>query len=205
MVQLRKLKLENWLVIVGAFLGSLAMMIPMYSCSHADYSWDINGNYVIFGEKYYSLVFFADLYPFPVLLHLFFIVIILGSILNNYMKSNLLKVFPLVFSAILIVLIFLDYFYVRDNSSYRYDSVVDYTIGFYVFLIAIISLFIGGFLIYFNTKNLQSEKLDNNLVSKVSDYKNDNETIIIPASCPHCKNPNSKKIRICEWCGNQII
>jgi hypothetical protein len=27
----------------------------------------------------------------------------------------------------------------------------------------------------------------------------------IPDTCPHCKNPNSKKIRLCEWCGNQII
>ena len=22
--------------------------------------------------------------------------------------------------------------------------------------------------------------------------------------CPHCKNPNTKRIRLCEWCGNQI-
>jgi len=27
----------------------------------------------------------------------------------------------------------------------------------------------------------------------------------IPDTCPHCKNPNSKKIRLCEWCGNQIV
>ena len=27
----------------------------------------------------------------------------------------------------------------------------------------------------------------------------------IPANCPHCKNPNTKKIRLCEWCGNQIV
>jgi transposase-like protein len=27
----------------------------------------------------------------------------------------------------------------------------------------------------------------------------------IPETCPHCKNPNSKRIRLCEWCGNQII
>jgi hypothetical protein len=26
----------------------------------------------------------------------------------------------------------------------------------------------------------------------------------IPDNCPHCKNPNTKKIRLCEWCGNQI-
>ena len=29
--------------------------------------------------------------------------------------------------------------------------------------------------------------------------------IQIPAICPNCKNPNTKKIRLCEWCGNQII
>lgn len=29
--------------------------------------------------------------------------------------------------------------------------------------------------------------------------------IIIPDSCPHCKSPNIKKIRLCEWCGNQIV
>lgn len=23
--------------------------------------------------------------------------------------------------------------------------------------------------------------------------------------CPHCKNPNSKFVRECEWCGNQMI
>ncbi len=31
------------------------------------------------------------------------------------------------------------------------------------------------------------------------------ETLIIPEICPHCKSPNSKKIRLCEWCGSQII
>lgn len=32
-----------------------------------------------------------------------------------------------------------------------------------------------------------------------------NVNISIPDTCPHCKNPNSKKIRLCEWCGNQIV
>ncbi len=26
----------------------------------------------------------------------------------------------------------------------------------------------------------------------------------IPAVCPNCKNPNSKRERLCEWCGGQI-
>jgi hypothetical protein len=35
--------------------------------------------------------------------------------------------------------------------------------------------------------------------------QNIGQEIIIPDTCPHCKNPNTKKIRLCEWCGNQII
>jgi uncharacterized membrane protein YhaH (DUF805 family) len=29
-------------------------------------------------------------------------------------------------------------------------------------------------------------------------------TMVIPDVCQHCKNPNTKRIRLCEWCGNQI-
>ena len=35
--------------------------------------------------------------------------------------------------------------------------------------------------------------------------ENINQNIIIPDTCPHCKNPNTKKTRLCEWCGSQII
>jgi hypothetical protein len=35
--------------------------------------------------------------------------------------------------------------------------------------------------------------------------QNITQSIIIPDTCPHCKNPNTKKIRLCEWCENQII
>jgi hypothetical protein len=27
----------------------------------------------------------------------------------------------------------------------------------------------------------------------------------IPSTCPNCKNPNTKGIRICEWCGSQMV
>jgi hypothetical protein len=26
-----------------------------------------------------------------------------------------------------------------------------------------------------------------------------------PVICPHCKSPNTKRTRLCEWCGNQIV
>ncbi len=38
----------------------------------------------------------------------------------------------------------------------------------------------------------------NKLINKIPD-------IDIPETCPHCKNPNTKKMRECEWCGSQII
>lgn len=41
--------------------------------------------------------------------------------------------------------------------------------------------------------------------NKAADNKTDKNQFFIPDSYPHCKNPNSKRIRSCEWCGNQII
>lgn len=32
-----------------------------------------------------------------------------------------------------------------------------------------------------------------------------NQNTAIPEICPHCKNPNIKQIRLCEWCGSQIV
>ena len=34
--------------------------------------------------------------------------------------------------------------------------------------------------------------------------RGDNEQNTIPDQCPHCKNPNTKKLHLCEWCGSQI-
>ena len=38
----------------------------------------------------------------------------------------------------------------------------------------------------------------------IRDNQNNIETLVSEI-CPHCKNPNTKRIRLCEWCGNQII
>jgi hypothetical protein len=40
--------------------------------------------------------------------------------------------------------------------------------------------------------------------SKIEQNVDINLDFEIPDTCPHCKNPNIKKIRLCEWCGNQI-
>ncbi len=29
--------------------------------------------------------------------------------------------------------------------------------------------------------------------------------VVMPDICPHCKNPNTRKTRLCEWCGSQIV
>lgn len=46
----------------------------------------------------------------------------------------------------------------------------------------------------------------NMMSSELGNLKNlKNETnLLIPENCPHCKNPNTKRIRLCEWCGSQI-
>lgn len=43
-------------------------------------------------------------------------------------------------------------------------------------------------------------------INEIHNSLNDSKQIqSIPDTCPHCKNPNSKQIRICEWCGGQIV
>ncbi len=67
-------------------------------------------------------------------------------------------------------------------------------------IIAFISLWLISFFVEGNSKNNTNEN-DINLsnISSVNDGK-----IEIPNTCPHCKNPNTKQIRTCEWCGSQI-
>jgi len=45
-----------------------------------------------------------------------------------------------------------------------------------------------------NKKRIEQEKIK----------KEQGKQIIIPDTCPHCKNPNTKKLQVCEWCGNEI-
>ena len=50
---------------------------------------------------------------------------------------------------------------------------------------------------------LASQSADN--IPIIDTMATNNTQVIIPETCPHCKNPNTKRIRLCEWCGNQII
>jgi hypothetical protein len=49
---------------------------------------------------------------------------------------------------------------------------------------------------------LASQSADN--IPIIDTMASNNSQVIIPDTCPHCKNPNTKRIRLCEWCGNQI-
>ena len=49
---------------------------------------------------------------------------------------------------------------------------------------------------------LASQSTDN--IPIIDTMVTNNTQVIIPDTCPHCKNPNTKRIRLCEWCGNQI-
>ena len=58
-------------------------------------------------------------------------------------------------------------------------------------------------------RKLNSVK-NNNILAKHSEFSEKTEqpateNIVILDTCPHCKNPNTKRIRLCERCGNQII
>ena len=72
-------------------------------------------------------------------------------------------------------------------------------------LILVISL-IGIFIISGMQKNPTAVAIANYLNENQDNSEMPiNITTEIPDTCPHCKNPNTKKIRLCEWCGNQII
>ena len=43
-------------------------------------------------------------------------------------------------------------------------------------------------------KNTRNTELDN------VTYEYD-----MPGTCPHCKNPNTKGLQVCEWCGREVF
>jgi hypothetical protein len=62
------------------------------------------------------------------------------------------------------------------------------------------------FVIFYRKRKKTMEREINRIINESEiQITQDEQQIIIPDKCPHCKNPNTKKIRLCEWCGNQII
>jgi len=68
---------------------------------------------------------------------------------------------------------------------------------FFIFVIFVILLF--RYFIKKGKEDLANKEVKGDKTTK------DVSISSIPDFCPHCKNPNSKKIRICEWCDTQII
>ena len=65
----------------------------------------------------------------------------------------------------------------------------------------LIAIILVIFFIRKGSKDMKNSKADNrNNTSRL----NTENKIQIPDICPHCKNLNTKRIRLCEWCGNQI-
>ena len=55
-----------------------------------------------------------------------------------------------------------------------------------------------------------SEKSDNiygaYILSDINTIDNSNNIeTLVSEICPNCKNPNTHNLKICEWCGNQIV
>ena len=63
-------------------------------------------------------------------------------------------------------------------------------------------LLIGVFIVVFRRNRVRT-RIKNKEFEKEDESRLD--SAIIPSACPHCKNPNANRIRICEWCGHKII
>jgi predicted Zn-ribbon and HTH transcriptional regulator len=55
-----------------------------------------------------------------------------------------------------------------------------------------------------NACGLKFDPKDFQHTNQAPTSSNITQNIKIPDTCPHCKNSNTKRIRLCEWCGNQI-
>ena len=61
-----------------------------------------------------------------------------------------------------------------------------------------------GLIIYIVARKPISESSNLNNNNNFEFNQSVNQQVDIPGICPHCKNLNAKKIRLCEWCGGQI-
>lgn len=99
-------------------------------------------------------------------------------------------------------------YYKKTITMVGFDTAVILIIMFMGLGVAEILILTTFVFFIFIIRKIMSKK--KNIVNQEMPRKFDSEktqetTLIIPDSCPYCKNSNSKKIRLCEWCGNQII
>jgi phage shock protein C len=69
-------------------------------------------------------------------------------------------------------------------------------------LFVVFTLIYGlGIIIYLICLIVLSLQVNKN--NEIRRSEQDNK-IDISDTCPHCKSPNTKKLSVCEWCGNEI-
>jgi hypothetical protein len=62
-----------------------------------------------------------------------------------------------------------------------------------------------GVLLYINAKKPNRDQSEINNRTNNNNYSQRSINMVnLPDNCPHCKSPNTKRIRLCEWCGSQI-
>jgi len=89
--------------------------------------------------------------------------------------------------------------YIINDSKKRNMSGVWSLLGFLLGLIGLLIYIIARKPIATQQNTFQTNQFAS------STFQATTENVTIPEFCPHCKNPNTKRIRLCEWCGNQII
>ena len=97
------------------------------------------------------------------------------------------------------------FFWVASSGSGSDNiELINIVVGFIALILSIVS-----FKFSYRYKKLEgisvplaSQSTDN--IPIIDTIATNNTQVIIPDTCPHCKNPNTKRIRLCEWCGNQI-
>ena len=62
-----------------------------------------------------------------------------------------------------------------------------------------------GLIIYIVARKPISESSNINNNNDFDHNQSIDQQVDIPLICPNCKNLNPKKIRLCEWCGGQML
>jgi hypothetical protein len=83
-------------------------------------------------------------------------------------------------------------------------EVLIFTIAFIILFLKIIKLYGSKSVLNKSNEIIASNGREITSPSYDTLISTSKETQSIPDDCPHCKSPNTKKIRLCEWCGNQI-
>ena len=72
----------------------------------------------------------------------------------------------------------------------------------FILLLTIIGIVLASIA---NQTNPVAKEIANSIANDVNGTNTGNNSdSSLPDTCPHCKNPNNKRIRLCEWCGGQI-